>query len=173
MSLKSVVVKICNQKSAILILLFPLLLMLCGCGAFDLVAGKDSEPHTKIENILNTVGKGVRDVTGFVPGYGAIGGGIAAVLGLIGHSITSVVVTRKRKNALCTVIKGIEVGSAQYDALMETILKTVESLPGVKAKVQEAFERSKPVKEIIAEISAMIGNATFIDKQVQKVTAGM
>lgn len=156
-----------------LIGLIPLFLLICGCEAFDLVTGKDGKPRTKIENTLNTVGKGIGDVTGFVPGYGTIGGGIAALMGLIGHSITSVVVTRKRKNALCTVIKGIEVGSEQYYALAESILKIVEGMPGVKAKVQEVFEQSKPIKEIIAEISALLGNATFIDKQVQKVTSKM
>ncbi|GMU27456.1 MAG: hypothetical protein AMXMBFR17_09960 [Candidatus Jettenia caeni] len=95
-----------------IILLF---LSVCGCDALDLVFGKDGKPHTKIEKTLDVAGDIVKDTAGFVPGYGAIGVGIAALLGLVGHSITSVVVSRKNKSALNTVIKGVEIGTAECD----------------------------------------------------------
>ncbi|GMU26432.1 MAG: hypothetical protein AMXMBFR75_33300 [Candidatus Hinthialibacteria bacterium] len=148
-------------------------LSLCGCDAFDLVFSKDGKPQTKIENTLKTAGDIISNTTGFVPGYGAIGAGVAALLGLIGHSITSVVVSRRNKNALQTVIKGVEIGASEYDAVKNAVLKMFEGKPDVQEMVKAKFGQFTSVKEVIADISKLLGNAPFLDKQVQKITAKM
>lgn len=144
-----------------------------GCRAFEVITGSDGQPHTRIETALDTVGKVVGGVSGFVPvpGAGIIGGGLAAIMGLIGHSITSVVVSRRRQDALSTVIKGVEVGSENYAGLRDAVLKMVSGDPALRQKVAEVFEKTLPVKEVIANISSLIGNAGYLDKQVQAITA--
>lgn len=153
-----------------IILLF---LSVCGCDAFGLVFGKDGKPHTKIEKTLDVAGDIVKDTAGFVPGYGAIGAGIAALLGLVGHSITSVVVSRKNKSALNTVIKGVEIGAAEYDAVKEAIMKVFEGQQNIQDVIKAKFEQFNSVKEVIEDVSKLFGNATFLDKQVQKVVSKM
>ncbi len=159
-----------------------LLCMVCGlacvvggCRAFEVVTGSDGQPHTRIEQTLDTAGKVVGTVSGFVPvpGAGIIGGGLAAIMGLIGHGITSVVVSRRRQDALSTVIKGVEVGSENYAGLRDAILKMVSGDTALQQKVAEVFEKTLPVKEVIANISSLIGNAGYLDKQVQAVAGKM
>ena len=151
--------------------------LLAGCEALDIVKGKNGKPHTKIENTLDKAAQIVKDTTPIAntvfPGAGLIGTAIAGIMALVGREITNVVVSKKRKNAFQTVVKGVEVGASQLDSIKFTIMKLLESNPDLKSKVAVAFDSLKPVKEVIADVSKLIGNSDYIDKHVQKITRKM
>lgn len=161
------------QKYIIPVAILAVILSLSGCAAFELTPGRDGQPQTQIEQILKDVAGGISAVTGIVPGYNAIGGGIAVLLGLIGTSITAVVKNRKNSGALATVIKGVEVASNQYTDVEIAVLKTLEGNSELQAKVKYIFDQARPVKEAIKATSVLVGNSRYLDKQVQKITYGL
>ncbi|HHT9137367.1 MAG TPA: hypothetical protein ACFYEK_09020 [Candidatus Wunengus sp. YC60] len=151
--------------------------LLAGCEAFDLVKGADGKQHTKIENTLNKTAQIVKDTSPAAntvfPGAGLIGTLVAGALAFAGREITNIVISKKRNNAFQTVVKGVEVGSSQLQSAKFTILKLLESNPDLKSKVAVAFDALKPVKEIISDVSTLIGNREYLDKHVQKITKEM
>lgn len=167
-----------SRRMSVWLMLGVLCVFVCitgGCRAFELVMGSDGQPHTRIEQTLDTAGKAVGGVSGFVPipGAGIIGGGLAAIMGLIGHSITSVVVSRRRQDALSTVIKGVVAGSENYAMLRDAVLKMVGGDTALQQKVAEVFEKTPPIKDVISNISSLVGNAEYLDKQMQAVASKM
>ena len=151
--------------------------LLAGCQAFDLVKGTDGKEHTKIENTLNKAAQIVTEgspvANTVFPGVGLIGTLVAGVLAFAGREITNVVVSKKRKNAFQTVVKGVELGTTQHDSVKSTTMKLLESNPDLKAKVAVAFDSLKSMKEIIEEVSIVIGNKDYLDKHVQQITKKM
>ena len=154
------------------------LCVVSGCGAFELVTGSDGQPHTRIETALGTAGKVIGGVSGFVPVPGAkiIGGGLAVIMGLAGHSITSVVVSRRRNTALSTVIKGVEVGAGEIDKLRDSIVAMLGGA-GVGAAIQggvhDLFVKASTIKSIIYDVSKLVENKDYLDSKVQQVVGKM
>lgn len=104
------------RSKLLLPMLFAVLLTVPACGllntGIDPVTGKEK---TKLENVLDKA-KDVIDVSApvvnaFVPGVGTIAGGVGMLMSLIGGLTTSIVVAKKRGNALTAVIKGVEIAA--------------------------------------------------------------
>lgn len=75
-------------------------LMIAGCGSLELYTGEDGRPHTKLTDALGTSSEIVNTASGYVPGYGVIGGGVALLLSGMANGILSVVVKRHRRKTI-------------------------------------------------------------------------
>lgn len=144
-----------------------------GCQLFEVFTDKEGKQTTQIETTLTTASGAIKDAgdlaNNFFPGAKLISGGIAALLGLIGTSITSVVVARKNSSVASTVIQGAEVAAENYDKLKETIL-SIFTDEKVKSEIENIFKQNMPIKNLIASIASSVNNSyEILDKKVQKV----
>ena len=162
------------MKKFIVILMLIGFLGIAGCKIFEIEKDQAGVSHTKIETILagasDTIKAGGQIANAWYPGVGILATGLAALLGLIGHSITSVVTSRKNESVASTAIKGVEVASTNYDALQQTLIDMFASQSDIQTKIKEAFAKTKTVKDTVAEISKLIGNSALVNSMVQKIT---
>lgn len=137
-------------------------------------ANPDGTVTTQIQDVLKPVSDGIKAAAPILntlfPGAGLIGTGLALFLSLVGNGITSVMVKR-RGTALGTIIQGVEVGTQKYNELVESIVGIVKGInPEMADKIRQEANKYKTVKELVAEISRIVGNEKFMDAFVQSIT---
>lgn len=101
-------------------ILLPLLFVACvsvpACTLLDTVTNSTGKEVTKLEAVLDKAHEGINTVAPvanmFLPGAGTIAGGVGLLLSLVGSTVTSIVVAKRRGNALQAVIKGVEIAAS-------------------------------------------------------------
>jgi len=155
-------------------LLISSFLFFYGCKAFELSKDSTGKEHTQIESTLNTASQIIKEASpaanAFFPGVGLIGTAIAGLLGLIGHGITTAVVASKRKDALTTVVQGVEQNAGDFQNLSANILDILKAAPEIKSKVENLLSDFIPVKKAVQNVSKIKDNTVYLDKHVQKIT---
>lgn len=130
-------------------ILLPVLFIACvsvpACTLLDTVTNSTGKEVTKLEAVLDKAHEGINTVAPvanmFAPGAGTIAGGVGMLLSLIGGLTTSIVVARKRGNALSAVIKGVE--EAVSPTTKESIKKIAGSL-GVEPYLNKLVKNHFP-----------------------------
>ncbi len=137
------------MKTKILIpLLFVLLISTSGCYLLetktDSATGKET---TNLEAILTKVNTGIEAgapiVSAFVPGVKTIAGLAVGFLSLIGGTITSIVVAKRRGGTLAAVIKGVEIAG---DGKTKTAIKYIAGALGYEPALNKLVKSYFPTK---------------------------
>lgn len=130
-------------------ILLPLLFVACisvpACTLLDTVTNSSGEEVTKLEAVLDSTKEGIDAgapiVNTFAPGVGTIAGGVGLLLSLIGSTATSIVMAKRRGNALQAVIKGVEIVNSQAT---KDAIKEVAGNLGVEPYINKVVKKQFP-----------------------------
>ena len=167
------------MKKFIFIGVIVCLIGLGGCNLFETSAEKTptGATQTNLEATVSHVTDAMKNAAPiantFYPGAGFIIGGLATIIGLITHSVSSVVTSRKNSGVASTVIKGVEIASKTYDDLQISLIAMFQNQPDVQTKIKDVFNSTKSIKEIIQDVSVIANNAFAVDKMVSVVTPAL
>jgi len=88
---------------------------------------------------------------------------------VIGGSVTSIAMVRKRGKTLDTVIKGVEVASETFDEMKSQLLTSLKVLIKEEdyKKVEEMLTKATSIKEIIKKIADVVGTESYLHTRVR------
>ena len=144
------------------------LVVVVGCSAFEPKVNESTGvSYTDMENYLKTAGGVLQSAGAFIPGYGTILAGLGGLFSVIGGSITSVVMVRKRGNALDTVIKGVEEAAITFDKMSEQLKLNLK--PEDYAKILPIIEQATSIKDTIKKVADLLGTEPYLHSRVKSI----
>lgn len=149
-----------NAKKLFLGLILCLVLSPLGCSALDVFKDTSGVDHTKAGDTVIAVGTTMKEVGGFVPGYGTLFSLIGGLVVVAGGLVTS-------------ISKGLSV-SGQRDAMITAVAKS--DSPNVEKAIEGEAARTgvlKPLHKRVKHIKAkMVEVAKATDDTNHKIVKG-
>lgn len=160
-----------KKRMAVGLGLALLLCLIVGCALVEPKTNESGQVYTDLENYFRTAGNVLTEVGAFVPGWGTLVAGLGGLFSVIGGSITSVVMVRKRGKTLDTVIKGVEEASKTFDEMKIQLLANLKGLVKEEEykKIEEMLAQATSIKEIIKKIADIVGTESYLHSRVKAI----